>query len=283
MQLECYQCHRLLNLPDEKLPVGRHFSFTCPYCKNKNGAFIPAPEQMPEQSPEQMPEDGPYQGQWPPAESPPAPGWGEEGQAPPADQNWGPYQQAEYQPPPPPPAPDSSYLPVDPPRPDSGLEGLDGDQNTLQALMSGAIDERPKALVVYDDEETSKMLIDKLESMGFQTTMAVNLRDAAKQLKFSDFSLLLLQEDYYGATLNSNQLLRSIQSLDNHSRLKMLVVLISPTLTTLDDLLAFSLSLDAIINSGELAAVDRFLISIIARARKFYSIYRELLTEHGLD
>ena len=42
MQLECSNCQKSLNLPDAKLPVGKPFSFTCPYCRQKNSAFIPA-------------------------------------------------------------------------------------------------------------------------------------------------------------------------------------------------------------------------------------------------
>lgn len=248
MKLECQQCHRMLNLPDAKLPVGRPFSFNCPYCKQKNTAQIPA--QAPDEAPPVPPEE---------AAAPPEPE---------------PQYASTYRLQPAPEAPEIAYPPP---------TDLELDEPVLQTMMFSGADERPKALVVYDDEETAESLVRKLDFIGYQATVAVNLRDAAKQLKFVNFNLMLIQEDYYGATLSGNHLLRAVQTLDNQSRRGMLVVLLSPALTTLDDLTAFSLSLDAVVNQDDLETIDRILLSIIARAKKFYAIYREILAEHGLD
>ena len=35
MQVECNECQRSMNIPDEKLPKDQTFSITCPGCKNK--------------------------------------------------------------------------------------------------------------------------------------------------------------------------------------------------------------------------------------------------------
>ena len=83
--------------------------------------------------------------------------------------------------------------------------------------------------------------------------------------------------------MNGNHLLKSLQTMVGQARRGMLVVLISPTMTTVDDLLAYSLSLDAIINSSDLDNIERILISTIGRSRKFYAIYREVLAAEGLD
>lgn len=256
MQLECQNCHQLLNLPDSKVPVGRPFSFNCPYCKGKNTTIVPADPAPPMES-----------------ESDYAPPPADEGQpfaAPPGPEET-PQASAERKP-----------APVKRPGPSDGGE-YGYDDSTLQSLIMGGIDDRPKALVVYDDEEVAEMLAAKLEDVGYSPSVAVNLRDAAKQLKFANFGILLVQEDYYGANLHSNHLLKTVQNIDSQSRRNMLVILISPNMTTLDDLLAFSLSFDAVINSADLGGVDRLLLSIIARAKKFYFIYREILAEHGLD
>ncbi|MDR1921350.1 MAG: hypothetical protein LBS31_06350, partial [Candidatus Adiutrix sp.] len=150
-------------------------------------------------------------------------------------------------------------------------------------LPGGITDERPKALIVYDDEETTNTLIEKLETIGYQSTVAINVRDAAKQIKFTKFEVLLLQEDYYGSNLAGNQLLRAVQALDTHRRRGMLVVLISPTMVTLDDLLAFCLSIDAVVNIEDLHTIDRILLSTVGRAKKFYDAYQEMLASCGLE
>lgn len=262
MQLECQNCHQLLNLPDSKVPVGRPFSFNCPYCKGKNTTIVPADPAPPMES------ESDY--------VPPQPEGAPVGEGPPFAGSEGPPPQQ------PPQAPVGNADQVKRPAPGVGAE-YSYDDPTLQSLMMGGIDDRPKALVVYDDEEVAEMLAAKLEDVGYSPSVAVNLRDAAKQLKFANFNILLVQEDYYGANLHSNHLLKTVQNIDSQSRRNMLVILISPSMTTLDDLLAFSLSFDAVINTADLGGVDRLLLSIIARAKKFYFIYREILAEHGLD
>lgn len=240
MQLECKHCHKLLNLPDDKLPAGRPFSFNCPYCKEKNTAEITILEEKPVSALK----DAYF-----------VPGSGD----------------------------DASLAPDQPPLGGISDELNNFDQFTIKQLMNGEADDHLKALVVYDNPDIAEKIGQKLEGMGFQVSVPINQRDAVKQLKFSNFNLVLIQEDYFGTSLSGNYLLKSIQNLDGHSRRGMLVVLISPTMTTSDDLLAFSRSVDAVVNSAELGNIERILISTIGRARKFYSIFREVLAAEGLD
>jgi CheY-like chemotaxis protein len=238
MRLECKECHRVLNLPDGKLPpAGRSFTFTCPYCQRKNTALIPGPEAAPAR----------------PAAA----------------------RRAAAAPPPPEPLRPAPG-PEHPPLPAISEEA------DLQSAFNEAVDHRPRAIAVFDDPEMQEFLVRKLEESGYKATAALNLRDAAKQLKFVNCSLLVLQENYCGASLHGNLLLRSIQSIDISSRRGMLVILISPGMTTLDDLTAFGLSIDGIINIADIESIDRLLASITARAKKFYAVYREVLAEHGL-
>ena len=244
MQLECKECHKILNLPDAKLPVGRTFAFNCPYCKQKNTAFIPDQEAE--------------------TAAPPSP--------PPAALE----PRGKTAPPPP------SPMRVN----DGGMAErpkYEAESEDLQAVLSEFVDGRPKAIVVYDDPETQELLLAKLEGSGYNAMAALNPRDAAKQLKFANFALLVLQENYCGASLRGNLLLKSVQVMDIGNRRGMLVVLISPTMVTLDDLTAFSLSIDAIINVSDFDHLDRLLVSSTARAKKFHAVYREILAEHGLD
>lgn len=315
MQQECNECRRVLNLPDSRLPVGKPFSFTCPYCKHKNSGYIAPPDEPAASSAAGQPFSDLDQGGYPsapeqpvswepPAQDnepvPPASGddWTTQrmaidSQALESAQQWSDQSPVAGQPFPgaPPDSGDRSgrYTSPDMPPPYGDFtpditrprsEVID--EATMYAIMSGAMDERPRALVVCDDDEMADMLVKKLEAIGHQADVAVNLRDAAKQLKFADFSVVLIQEDYYGSTLSSNHLIKAVQSLDNSSRRGMLVAVISPTMVTLDDLLAFSLSIDAVINRAELETTDRILMSIIARHKKFYASYYDILQELGM-
>lgn len=317
MQLECVECHRILSLPDEKVPVGKTFSFSCPYCKHKNSYYLdpPVEDNMPswpdsgqfqqdaghfQADANQLQHDGGWENQAQDSFAPQAP---ENWDAPPPDgfaqaqqqqeslgQQQDPSQQ--FSPPPPPVDRRTGDRRSGDRRASSGdSDGLNAlamqrteviDEATMQAMMSGTVDERPRALVVYDDESVSDMLVLKLDNLGYKAEVAVNMRDAVKQLKFADFSILLLQEDYYSATLANNHLIKAVQGMDSNSRRNIVMALISPNMVTLDDLTAFSLSFDATINSSELESTDRILMSIIARSKKVYSTYMEIMDELGM-
>ncbi|MDR2349322.1 MAG: hypothetical protein LBF41_01685 [Deltaproteobacteria bacterium] len=139
------------------------------------------------------------------------------------------------------------------------------------------------ALVIYDNEEVQETLREKLTNMGYKVSLALNVRDAAKQLKFGTFQVVLLQEDYYGANIRSNQLLKAITNLEVRVRHRMFIALIGPEFTSLDDLVAFSLSLDTVINTKDLDDIERILISATEHVAKFFSTYNELRAQRGIE
>jgi hypothetical protein len=150
--------------------------------------------------------------------------------------------------------------------------------------MADMVEDTSKlALVIYDKEETQDFLNEKLTGMGYKVVVAVNVRDAAKQLKFGSFQVVLLQEDYYGANLRSNQLLKALSTLELSVRRKMFIGLIGPNFTSLDDLVAFSLSMDTVINTKDLEDIERMLISATGHVAKFFATYNELRLARGVD
>ncbi|MGL4209826.1 MAG: hypothetical protein ACRCTY_10620, partial [Candidatus Adiutrix sp.] len=169
------------------------------------------------------------------------------------------------------------------PPPPFANQGIEDENKSLGLGAQSDEGERPKALIVHDTDATISLLIEKLSANGYDSIVATNMRDAAKQIKFTKFNLLLLQENYYGTSLGGNQLLRAIQNIDTQQRRGMLVILISPSMITLDDLTAFALSIEAIININDLNIIERIIVSTVARAKKFYAAYSETLLEQGFD
>jgi CheY-like chemotaxis protein len=150
--------------------------------------------------------------------------------------------------------------------------------------MDDLVDESSKsALVIYDSEEVQEFLQQKLTNMGYRVVLAINVRDAAKQLKFGSYKVVLIQLDYYGANLRSNQLLKALNTLELSVRRKMFIGLIGPDFTSLDDLKAFSLSMDTVINTNDLEDIERLLISATGHVAKFFATYDELRLARGVD
>ncbi|MDR2339142.1 MAG: hypothetical protein LBF40_03265 [Deltaproteobacteria bacterium] len=267
MQLECVFCNKRLNIPPTaKLPVGKPFTFTCPACGRKNTVTLdqdaaqgPAGAPMPN-APDQQAMGNPM-GEQPfggPAPQGPPMGPGGGGHRPPGD---------------------TSFREAGPPTPGYSVAEA---QRLLELNDLTAEAEKP-ALIIFDKEEVQDFLNEKLTSMGYRVILALNVRDAAKQLKFGRFKVVLLQEDYYGATLRSNQLLKALTTLELSVRRKMFIGLVGPNFTSLDDLMAFSLSMDTVINSNDLDDIERILISATGHVSKFFATYDELRLARGVD
>ena len=157
------------------------------------------------------------------------------------------------------------------------------DVPSAQLIMSGSIDEKWKALVLYDDEDMATFIAGKLDGIGFNSIVAANMRDAAKQLKFLEFNLLVIQENYQGSSLRGNHLLQALRPLAGSSRRGLVLAVISPEMDTMDEMIAFALSLDLIVNVKDINSIDRLVANTIGRNKKFYNIFRESLEELGLD
>ncbi|MDR1395082.1 MAG: zinc-ribbon domain-containing protein [Deltaproteobacteria bacterium] len=244
MQIECQYCQKKLNVADDKVTFGKAFSFICPSCKVKNTLTPQAPEPDPFSDP-----------------PPPSPE----------------FTAAQTQMPAPAPIPAKP----EPPREAviAGAAPVEISASQFDEMSEGL----KAALVAYDSEEIQDMLYQKLSSMGFKPFLALNVRDAVKQLKFGRFQLMLIQEDYYGATLTSNQLLRAVNGLELSIRHEMFIAVIGPSFTSLDDLTAFGLSLDTVINTSDLDDLERILISAMGHVQKFYSTYNEMRLARGLE
>jgi hypothetical protein len=276
MQLECAYCNKKLNIPENaKLPIGKPFSFTCPACGQKNTLTIDPEAQaakeefavppLPEIPPSPMPPMG--QAPMPPIDPPP----------PPMPQ-MGPAPSMPQMPPPPRPY-DTSFKEA--PQSTQGYNVAEAQKYIEMADM--VEDASRSALVIYDNEEIQDLLNDKLTAIGYHVVIALNVRDAAKQLKFGSFKVVLLQEDYYGANQKSNQLLKALNNLELSVRRKMFIGLIGPNFTSLDDLMAFTLSMDTVINSRDLDDIERLLISATGHVAKFFATYDELRLARGVD
>ena len=174
------------------------------------------------------------------------------------------------------PSPSSTHTPVPAPFPSSPPDFAPPDLDEGSEGLKGA-------MIAFDSEEIQEKLIEKLSSMGFRVTAAVNVRDAVKQLKFGRFQLIVIQEDYYGASLSTNQIVRAVNSIELAVRHDMFVAVVGGGFTSLDDLTAFSLSLDTVINTKDIDDIERILISAMGHSRKFFQTYREMMLQRGLD
>ncbi|MDR0356389.1 MAG: zinc-ribbon domain-containing protein [Deltaproteobacteria bacterium] len=184
---------------------------------------------------------------------------------------------------PPPPGPRQNGPKASPSATQTGMLPSMSLSDMAPVEMDEITDGMKTAMIAFDTEEIQEKMIEKLASMGYRVTTAVNVRDAVKQLKFGRFQLLVIQEDYYGATLSTNQIIRAVNAIELSIRHDMFVAVVGSSFTSLDDLTAFSLSLDTVINNSDLDDIDRILISAMGHVKKFMATFKEVLNQKGMS
>ena len=131
------------------------------------------------------------------------------------------------------------------------------------------------AMICEQDPVIRDKIAGELKKMGFVTSHPVTYKEALKHMRFHVFNVIFIDEDFDTGVWETNNVLRYLESLNMTVRRQSFVVLISATLSTMDNLEAFSKSVNLIINKREIIGVDRVLRQAMAEHEDFYRVYKE--------
>src|SRR4029453_9933197 len=97
------------------------------------------------------------------------------------------------------------------------------------------------------------------------------------------YECFILDALFDGSTLEANPVLACIAEIPMERRRYMFVALCASDTATADDMLAYSYSVNLILNYTDIAACRRLLEQHMAEHRRLYKIYRELRQQLGKD
>lgn len=262
MKIVCPNCEAPLNLPDDKVPVGRPFNFTCPKCKRKNSATV-SPEEANESSAKAVPAGS----------NEPGSGGGlarEPGNTNPPE----PLAAGEHSAPPLPPQPN-------PWQPDTVPSAL-GRGGAGSSFMDDVTETSKVVLLAVNEGPLNDNLLEQLEAMDYMITISYGMRDALRQLKLSSFDLVVIGDDFDDAQGDNHPLIKALQLMEMDIRRRMYVVLIGSEYRTLDGFTAYALSVNAVINDKDIEQFEKALISGQVHQKRFYQPFLNLLDKKSL-
>lgn len=223
MEITCSHCEKKIQVPDEKIPENKPFSFRCPGCKNK-----------------------------------------------------------------------ISVDPASPPDPAAGVGFDDADADVEDAFTVSGEDydasEKPfdfleeegrTAMVLENDPEIVKQAGKVLEVMDYHVTVAENVRDALRKMKYHQFDLILLNETFDSSSPDANGVLIYLQRMTMDTRRQMFVALLTQRYNTIDHMAAFLKSVNVVINVKDIAQLDRILARAINENELFYAVFKESMKKLG--
>ena len=137
------------------------------------------------------------------------------------------------------------------------------------------------ALVAIDDESRKAAVAAALGELGFRVHAAATADEGSDRLRKTTYEAVVVDQAFQGGTLLDNPLLRQLQTMPASSRRYMFVGLLAPDVKTMDNMTAFAVSVNAVINYNDLAQAKAILERAIAENDQFFRVLRTVMQESG--
>jgi len=137
------------------------------------------------------------------------------------------------------------------------------------------------ALVCESNPLVRKTIIKALDVLEYQITEAESTRDALKRMRYHNYDLFIINENFDTDNPESNGILLYLERLSMLVRRNMFIALISDRFRTMDNMMALNKSANLIINSKNIDDIGKILSRGITDNQFFYRIFKGTLKEVG--
>ena len=139
-------------------------------------------------------------------------------------------------------------------------------------------------LALICDQENGQGIQAFIKNSEYQEVVAKSSEDAINRLKFSQFDMIFLNENFSGGSITDNAVLKYIQPMSMTTRRRIFVVLTGNKFRTLDNMQAFANSVNLTLNNKDIPKLDKVIKKAVTDHEMFYKIYRESLRDiKGFD
>ena len=137
------------------------------------------------------------------------------------------------------------------------------------------------ALVCESNSLVRKTITNALDMLDYQITEAESTRDALKRMRYHNYDLFVINENFDTDNPESNGILLYLERLGMLVRRNMFVALVSDRFRTMDNMMALNKSANLVINSKNIDDIGKILSRGITDNEFFYRIYKGTLKEVG--
>ncbi|MBI4561837.1 MAG: hypothetical protein HY724_07300 [Candidatus Rokubacteria bacterium] len=137
------------------------------------------------------------------------------------------------------------------------------------------------ALVCHDAAEPQAAIKTALQELGFKVHTAGSPSDAIERMRKTSYEVVILDEEFQGATPHDNPVLQALQSMPMVMRRYIFVALVGKQFKTLDNMMAFAKSANVVVNANDLPKINGVLRQGMSDNEAFYRVLREVLREAG--
>ena len=137
------------------------------------------------------------------------------------------------------------------------------------------------ALVCESSPLVQTTITEALELMEYQITKAESTRDALKRMRYHNYDLFVVNENFDTDNPESNGILLYLERLNMLVRRNMFIALVSDRFRTMDNMMALNKSVNLIINIKNVEDIGKILSRGITDNEFFYRVFKGTLKEVG--
>jgi hypothetical protein len=155
--------------------------------------------------------------------------------------------------------------------------------------MSGAVEseldmlQEGKFRALVADEDNMDRIAPVLKKMQFVVTTIDSHDEGIQKIEFNAYDLVILNESFKGCDPSNNPLHKFIEPMPMDKRRKIFVVLTGKNFKTLDNMSAFTKSVNIVMNEEDFANFELILKKAMKDNEVFYRVYYQLMIETGKE
>ena len=137
------------------------------------------------------------------------------------------------------------------------------------------------ALVMGSDEDYSEKIKIAVEDLGYRFVSTPNTRDSTGKMRFHHFDLIVLCDGFDGQGLEQSPVLNYLNHINMSVRRRIFLALLGDKFKTTDNMMAFAMSANVVINTSDIDSLSSILKKAILDNDKFYKVFMDTLVEEG--
>ena len=137
------------------------------------------------------------------------------------------------------------------------------------------------ALIMADNRDHSEKIKSTVEELGYRYILSPNTRDAIGKMRFHNFDLIILTDGFDGQPIEQSPILNYLNHISMSVRRRIFVALLSDKFKTMDNMMAFAMSVNVVISTKDMDKLPAIMKKSISDNERFYKVFIDTLNELG--
>ncbi|MBW1689335.1 MAG: hypothetical protein DRG87_06215 [Deltaproteobacteria bacterium] len=159
------------------------------------------------------------------------------------------------------------------------FSGYEDDASPLEFFEEGV----KLAIVLESDDLRLSDITPALDELGYKAIQPLTLQEALSKIRLHPFDMIMLSDGFDGKGLDGNPIINYLNHLSMSVRRKIFLVLLSDRFKTMDNMMAFAMSANLVVNPEDLPNIRLILKKGTSENEKFYKVFMDMLKEVGRE